>query len=198
MCDIHVVYSTLEYDVILGVIEKTKATRFHIGQHVIVFYTYAQNAFASNMKDPLRYIRVDDRYVFPLPHQDLFTPAILPIVKYGFIFFSIGSNITLEAPTNVQKLYQRIARTLTNNDSIQEVIIQEDRWSVNKKVYDVQKHGLIELFGSHGVDAMLDTIVKYNLLADVIYLPISELTSNMIEMKPKSTRFFIILCYYKK
>lgn len=195
MCEILIMYSTLEYDIMLGIIEKSRVDKFRIGQHVIVFYTHANNAFASIMPDPLRCIRVDEKYVYSLPDQILFNPSILPFVKYGLIFFSLGVNVTLEAPTNVQRLYQKIFRFLTSNNKTEKVIIKEDMWIVDDQVYDIQTNGLIDLFGDQTVDKLLDKIAKYKLRADIIHLRITELTNNMNELKPKSTRFFVILCY---
>lgn len=189
MCDIYIHYSTLEYDVMLGIVVGSQSQKIVKGQRVIVFYTCED--FKTFFKDPLRRICVPDKYVFAIP-EHIFDAKYLPVIKYGCVLFQFPIKVT--APQNVLRLYERIKKKMGKTLSNATIDIKPNTWIIDRTVYDIQSYGFTDVF-LNNISYVLDMIRDYNIMADIIYVNVSSLRNNMLEFQELPTRFFVVLSF---
>lgn len=220
---IHILYSTLEYDIIIGIITNISAvadlienTSFKIGEKVLIIPDYYNYQICP--KDPLMSICVNEECIFKIPLENI-SPLTLYAIKYGCIVYinkilnPKNIKIIMYSKYNVFKLIKKfminnniewrpLNDELTDNDIIINnniIHITSLKWIIiiNHINYciDLQKHSLIYIFGKKNINIIINIIYKQHILTDIYYIPFEFIQTIDFNDKFNKSRFFSIISF---
>lgn len=217
MYTINTLYSTYDYDVILGTITHINNndninTSFKIGDNVIVIPNYY--TFKICLKDPFMSICVSEECIFKIKNNisDI-SGNILPSIKCGCIANIINilntenKKIIIYSEYNIYKLITQFINNIEwldindninnsadiiNNNNI--VYITQSMWFINinniKYCFDLQKNSLIYIFGKN----IISNIINKNIVADIYCIPFKCII-DLYYNNSKKSRFFYVLSF---
>lgn len=187
ICTIYTLYSTIEYDIIIGKITHIYGDNcnLNIGDQVFMFLDYYN--FYICREDPLMSVCVDDYYLFKIPNK-LNTPLILPFLKYGSISYLLriltekNKEIIIYSPYNIYNIIQKLSKNTKlewknlneiNYNGDNYVAILNDKWifKINNKkyIFDFKEETLIHMFGKKNINILLQLYFKEHSLNTGVY-----------------------------
>lgn len=220
---IHILYSTLEFDIIIGIITNISSdlienTSFKIEEKVLIIPDYYNYQICP--KDPLMSICVNEECIFKIP-LEIISPLTLYAIKYGCIVYinkilnPKNIKIIIYSKYNVFKLIKKFI--INNNiewcplndeltDKQTDIIINNNiihitplKWIIiiNHINYcvDLQKHSLIYIFGKENINIIINNICKQHILTDIYYIPFKFIQTIDFNDKFNKSRFFYIISF---
>lgn len=213
LCTISILYSTIQYDIIVGKITNIngKDCKLHINDLVFYFFDFYEFEICPN--DPFMSLCVDDYYLFKIP-SEINIPFILPTIKYGFLIFLIlilikkKSAITIYSDYNAFNIiykfiykYINIKWNLLNeynqtNDNY--ILVSDEKWifKINnlEHIFDFNDKTIINIFGTNNIITVLNMFLslKSFVSGGIFYIPFNNYDENIINAKSK---FFNIITF---
>lgn len=222
-CIIEIMYSTCEYDVLLGIVNEIKGipTRnksLAIGD--IVFAFLDEHCFKVCDKDPFGSLYMNEECVFKMPEDQCNSALFLPVFKYGCIAQCIKNCIknVLSQPSfpihifcnyNIYNIICKLIDTEcfawhdndTNANLIKGTII---KISPGKLAFDnnininFDNNSLLEILGHDSIEKIIRTIIDKHILANICYVKINQLTEDLIANQHCKSRFFNVISFTKE
>lgn len=217
-CCIHVLYSTLEFDVILGrvvnIVDPPHREDICINDLVYVYIDW--NNFHIVNTDMLYSIIVDFENVFKIKHNKHSLPMMLPYLKYGCIAFQSLSllkrrdiNIDIYSPFNIfyllkkmfpvkdtQLRWHNIFEKCTVYDTKPEdmrIIITPKSWQIDYNgqqfQYKLDETSIFGIFGRNNLERLFDYVINEFSFANIYYTRMIDVP----DLKESHTRFFHII-----
>jgi hypothetical protein len=206
---IKVLYSTIEYDVIFGIIVSTESqcSLYKINDRVFVFVTWNEHLLGS-----MYTLEVYETSIFRFSEERNNTPCKLPLLKYGCLAIYINEQcskyklekVKLHSTFNVYNCLKNIVHSkiewydLSNKDCKShkkdfKIVITPSQWYIElnhvKKMFDLDKKSLLQEFGENLIYILVKYIEKYSLKTNIYYIEMNDL----LIVKSSKSRFFCIL-----
>ena len=202
---VRVLYSTIEYDVILGIITdiKSKSNIFKVNDIVFVYLKwYNDEGYTMDS------LRVEEETIFRFTDNNYNKPYMLPLLKYGCIAMHISDyyvkKIVLYSSFNVYHCLKNILHCemewhnitelpKNNNCNDMFMIITPTQWyytyDTKNDLIDLEKQSIFQNFGRKTITKLIKYIELKSLTTNICYIDICDL----ISIKNSNTRFFKIL-----
>jgi hypothetical protein len=215
ICTIYTLYSTIEYDIIIGKITKIDGnnSKFNIGDNVFLFLDYYE--FKICKEDPLMSLCIDEYYLFKIPNK-LNTPLVLPFLKYGCISYVIrilsqnkNNKIIIYSNYNIYNIIHSMSKKYVNTEwkpyndiklySNNYVTISNNKWIFKfnniEYIFDFNNETLIHMFGKNNINILLQQL--YFLNTGIYYYIFNNIEnySQINNNQLKKTRFFNIYTF---
>ena len=205
MIKIAILYSSLDYDEIIGkILETSDMSEFISGERVCVLLDYTTQCFEVQNE----HIIVSERYVFHLGIDEIESAQIIPLIKYGTIACYIIQNYNVTADTKILinsrhniftalvKFFKYKTQFVSDKpnsphnikvnieDSEDNITIIQDTNSIT-----IPLNNFVNTFGLENIKKVIEFIVQNGLLADVIHIS----RGNSLSRCSSKSRFFDIL-----
>lgn len=206
---VKVLYSTIEYDVVFGIIVSidSQQSLYKINDIVFVFVTWNEHLLGS-----MYTLEAYETSIFRFSEEKNNVPCRLPLLKYGCIAMYINEHcsycklekIKLHSTFNVYNClknfiqseiewYDLSCKDYESHIKDFQIIITPSEWYVElkhfKKLFDLNKKSLLQEFGGNLIYKLVEYIEKYSLKTNIYYIEVND----VMFIKNSRSRFFYII-----